>query len=225
VDEAAIVVARGTGPRGEVAVRRRRAGDEVVHELIVNGTFAMDSAETQSEQALAALARPGDRVLAGGLGLGFTTMALLEAGIAAVDVVEIEELLVAWAHDGVTPQLAAVARDPRARLWVADVRSVLTGAASEPRGPWDAILLDVDNGPDFLIHPENAALYQGEALTAAYGRLAPGGILGIWCQGAHPELLARLTALDPEARQRIQEVRRGRHAIAYVIYTALAPRP
>ena len=75
----------------------------------------------------------------------------------------------------------------------ADVRAVLTEPSprTEPTGPWDAILLDVDNGPDFLIHADNAALYGSAALRSAYGRLTPGGVLAIWCQGAHAGLLGR----------------------------------
>lgn len=136
--------------------------------------------------------------------------------------VEIEEALVGWAREGLTPQWDRVARDPRVRLWIADVRSVLSRPEVPPRGPWDAILLDVDNGPDFLIHAENAGLYEGETLAAAYGRLAPGGILAIWCQGPHAALFARLRELDPGARELVHEVRRGRHLISYAIYTVRA---
>ena len=194
----------------------------MVEELIVNGAFAMDSVETGSERGLAALARPGARVLVGGLGLGFTAEALLEARVGWVDVVEIEEALVSWAHEAVIPRLARVARDPRVRLWVADVGEVLQGQRSEPAGPWDAILLDVDNGPDFLIHAENAALYQRPALSSAHRRLTPGGVLAIWCQGEHAELWAAMQTLTPTARAERHTVQRGRHRIDYVTYTARA---
>lgn len=222
VDDAPITLARWAGPRGEVVLRRRGHGDDAVDELIVNGAFAMDSAETGSERALAELAWPRASVLVGGLGLGFTAAALLDGRVGSLDVVEIEEALVGWAYEGVTPRLAQVARDPRARMWVADVRSVLSGGEREPVGPWDAILLDVDNGPVFLIHAANADLYGTEALAAAYARLTPGGILAIWCQGPHDGLLASLRELDPHAQQHVHKVQRGRHAISYVIYTVRA---
>ncbi len=213
-------LARWTGPRGEVVLRRRTVGDESVDELIVNGAFAMDSAETGSERALAELAWPGARVLVGGLGLGFTAEAVLDARVASVDVVEIEDALVGWAYEGLTPRLGRLARDSRVRLWVADVAEVLTGTGSDgPDGPWDAILLDVDNGPDFLIHPANAALYDTDALRSALDRLSPAGLLAIWCQGPHAELRARLEALSPTAREEHHVVQRGRHRITYVIYT------
>ena len=219
-------MARRDGPRGEVVLRRRGSGDAAVDELIVNGAFAMDSAETGSEQALAAHAWPGAAVLVGGLGLGFTVDALLDGRVGSIDVIEIEDALVEWAYEGVTPRLGRVARDPRVRLWVADVRTVLTGPEplTEPTGPWDAILLDVDNGPDFLIHAENAALYGAAALRSAYRKLRPGGVLAIWCQGAHAGLWADLQALSATAREEQHVVQRGRHRIAYVIYTVHADR-
>ena len=226
MDEPPHTIERRTGPRGEVVLRRRGFGDAAVDELIVNGAFAMDSAETGSEQALAALAWPGASVLVGGLGLGFTVEALLDGRVGSIDVVEIEDALVEWAYEGVTPRLGRVARDPRVRLWVADVRTVLTTPSPrpEPSGPWDAILLDVDNGPDFLIHADNAALYGADALQSAYRRLRPGGVLAIWCQGAHAGLWAEMQALSPTAREERHVVQRGRHLIAYVIYTVRAGR-
>ena len=92
-----------------------------------------------------------------------------------------------------------------------------------PTGPWDAILLDVDNGPDFLIHAENAALYGSEILESALRHLTPRGLLAIWCQGPHADLRARLEALSPTAREEHHVVQRGRHRITYVIYTVRAP--
>lgn len=225
MDEPPQTIARAAGPRGEVVLRRRGAGDDAVDELIVNGAFAMDSAETGSEQALADHAWPDATVLVGGLGLGFTVTALLDRRVGSIDVVEIEDALVEWAYGGVTPRLDRVANDPRVRLWVDDVRAVLTDPSREvgPVGPWDAILLDVDNGPDFLIHADNAALYGAEALRRAYGWLRPGGVLAIWCQGAHAGLWAELRALSPTAREERHVVQRGRHRITYVIYTVRLP--
>ena len=221
-------IARHTSPRGEAVLRRRSglSGPDV-DELIINGVFAMDSSETFTERQLAELALSGPvkprRVLVGGLGLGYTAAHVLRGDVDRLDVVEIEECLIDWAYTGLTPTLAAVAADPRTRLHAADIRSVLTGVRAEPAGPWDAIILDVDNGPDFLIHRANDALYAEPTLAAAYGQLAPGGTCAIWCQGAVTELLATMRRVAPTADQHIfTRVRDGRR-LDYAIYTMTRP--
>ena len=221
-------LARHDGPRGEVVLRRRSDDDTgEVDELIVNGVFAMDSAETFTERQLAevALSGPGrSSVLVGGLGLGYTAAALLAGGVDRLDVVEIEGCLTGWAYAGLTPTLAAVAADPRVHLHTADVGAVLTGR-SGPAGPWDAIVLDVDNGPDFLIHDGNAGLYAAPGLAAAYARLAPGGMLAIWCQGPAPELLAALRHLSGTAASHPYRRERQGRELGYVIYTVTRAGP
>lgn len=217
---------RAAGPHGETLLReRRRPGGEPVHELVVGGVFAMDSSETTSERELAGFAA-GARgaVLVGGLGLGYTAAAVLDQrpGPARLDVVELDPHLVAWARQGVTPLLARVARDPRTHLDVGDVATALSGGGPAT-GPWDAILLDVDNGPDFLVHAHNASLYQDAALAAAWRRLAPGGVLAVWCQGPAPDVLGRMRRLDAgAAEQRYAVEREGRH-FSYVVLTARRP--
>jgi spermidine synthase len=218
-------VARHNGPRGEVVLRRRSGNGAEVDELIINGVFAMDSSETSTERALADLVLTDQgqrRVLLGGLGLGYTAAQLLAAGIDQLDVVEIEECLVDWANAGLTPTLASVAGDPRVALHAADITAVLTGR-SEVRGPWHAIVLDVDNGPDFLIHGSNSALYTRHNLAAAYAQLTDGGTLAIWCQGPVPELLVTLRQISSSAMPHLyRRVRQGRQ-LSYVIYTLTKP--
>jgi spermidine synthase len=219
-------VARHDGPRGEVVLRRRSGAGPDVDELIVNGVFAMDSSETLTERALADLALAGEgpsRVLLGGLGLGYTAARLLAADVDHLDVVEIEDCLVGWANAGLTSTLATVARHPKVALHAADVTTVLDGRWPGLRGPWNAIVLDVDNGPDFLIHGSNSALYTPSSLAAAYGQLAGGGTLAIWCQGPAPVLLDRLRAISASARPHTYErVRHGRR-LSSVIYTVTRP--
>ena len=214
-------VARHNGPRGEVVLRRRSGSGPDVDELIINGVFAMESSDTSTERALADLALAGQtqcRVLLGGLGLGYTAAQLLTSAVARLDVVEIEECLVEWANAELTPTLASIARDPRTALHAVDITTVLTGR-NDPRGPWQAIVLDVDNGPDFLIHRSNSALYTQSTLAAAYAQLAGGGTLAIWCQGPVPELLATLRQISPTAEPHTyRRMRQGRR-LSYVIYT------
>jgi spermidine synthase len=214
-------IARTVGARGEIALRRRSTEGGSVDELIVNGAFAMDSAETSTEQQLAAVvARAGAAVLVGGLGLGYSVAELLVGPVAHVDVVELEPDLVAWAHEGATKTLATVATDPRVRLEIGDVADVLLGHDRRFAGQrWDGILLDVDNGPDFLIHQENARVYESDLLRAAAARLEPGGTLAIWCQGPAAQLAASLRHLGGRVEGRFVEVVREGRWLEYAIYT------
>lgn len=214
-------LARAETPHGEVALRRR--GD--VLELIVDGVFAMDSVDTTSELALAEATPPdARRVLVGGLGLGFTAAHLLDIAdrresalprLERVDVVELASPLLEWARSGVTEQLGRVAADPRVRLHADDVADFL--AATDD--VWDAVLLDVDNGPTFLVHGHNERLYTAPCLASALGRLTPGGVLGIWCETASPDLHACLAELA-EVRTTEIPVQREERPFVYVLYTA-----
>jgi spermidine synthase len=186
---------RASGAHGEVVLRRRGA----VTELIVDGVFAMDDVDTSTERALAteALRRcrgVGLRVLVGGLGLGWTAATVLaEPRVAAVDVAELQPALVGWAADGLLPGLPAV--PDRVHLLTADVADTL---AAGP-GRWDAVLLDVDNGPAFLVHESNAGLYSAAGLTTALAALRHGGVLAIWSADPVPELADRLADLPGSA--------------------------
>jgi spermidine synthase len=215
-------LARHQGPRGEVVLRRRLADGSAVDELIINGTFAMDSSETGTERRLAELAVPNGRahrVLVGGLGLGYTVATLTSLEVHTIDVVEIEQCLIDWAYEKITPSLAAVARNPRVHLHAADIRLVLDGTINALTGPWDAIVLDVDNGPDFLIHRHNRALYAEQGLRAAYAQLAPDGTLAIWSQGPVLTLRRTLERIAPSVREHVIDVSRGERRFSYAIYT------
>jgi len=201
-----------------------------VLELVVDGAFAMDTVDTTTEVALAerALARHPSprRVLVGGLGLGMTTRAVLsDPRVVRTDVVELAAPLVAWARAGLVPELAGL-EDGRCVLHVADVGEVLAGRVG-PRGPWDVVLLDVDNGPDFLVHATNAALYAPPALAVARSALAPGGLLVVWSSHVAPSLLAALREVAHEGddvAEDVVEVEREGRTFRYALYSlARAP--
>ena len=219
-------IGRQDGPRGEVVLRRRLGDSRSTEELIINGVFAMDSSETSTEYLLGELALPNgraQRVLVGGLGLGYTVAAIAAKEVATIDVVEIEQRLIDWAQQGVTATLAAAVSDPRIHLHTSDVRLVLEGLCDGPHGPWDAIVLDVDNGPDFLIHDQNRALYTERGLRTAYAQLADGGTLVIWCQSAAPALRTLLGQIAPSVREHLIQVSRGERRFQYAIYTVSRP--
>lgn len=218
-----VTVAREECAAGEVVLRRRPAG---VLELVVDGAFAMDTVDTSTEVALARVAlaeHPAPRrVLVGGLGLGFTARAVLaDARVERLDVVEVAAPLVRWAREALVPELAGLEDDGRCRLRVADVADVL--AAGEAAGEWDLVLLDVDNGPGFLIRPANRRLYRPDLLGQAYARLAPGGRLLIWSSHRSPELLRALAALGPGAYELPFTVERDARVLDYALYGLTHP--
>jgi spermidine synthase len=234
--EQLMIIARAESVRGEVVLRRRSSAGAAVDELIVNGAFAMDSAETGSERELGRTATEAHSVLLGGLGLGYTADEVLASPVLRLDIVELEPTLIEWAKLGVTDVLLRVASDSRVRFHAGDIADVLGDrpraepadaihhpsarpGPSNPAGPWDAILLDVDNGPDFLIHTQNANLYAGPLLAAAYRQLTPGGVLAIWCQGMEPSLDVALRRLGGTVDMRRLHTVRGARHLEYVIYT------
>jgi spermidine synthase len=179
------ILATGRSERGELVLRRRV--DDGALELRVNGVFVMDDVETSSEELLASAAlatvRRPDRVLVGGLGLGYTVRALLrDARLGSVVVAEIEPYVVEWMRNGLVP---SVLDDPRVSVVVGDVRDVIVG---QDDASLDAILLDVDNGPDFLVYNENSAIYAPPFLGRCASRLRPGGVLTVWSSSASTPL-------------------------------------
>jgi spermidine synthase len=190
------VVARAESERGEVVVGRRRhdRGEQhAVLELRVNGVFVMDTAETGTERLLAraALDRVPDprRVLVGGLGLGYTVRELLDdARVQHVTVAELEPAVVGWMRDGVLPGADLLAH-PRVEVVTADVRRVVR---DRPARSYDVLLLDVDNGPDFLVHQANAGVYAAGFLRECRRLLRARGALAVWSSTYAPALEAGL---------------------------------
>ena len=190
-------------------------------ELVVDGVFAMDSAYLDAERALAALAldaaprRAGRDVVVGGLGLGYTASeALADPSVGSVRVVELHGALVEWFGAGLLPGLGP--GDPRLTVEVGDVLRVVPALPH----PVDALLLDVDNGPGFLVHEPNAAVYAPPFLTAAAGRLRPGGVLAVWSADPSPALAATLAAAVGPTEEVLLAVRRDGRDLTYAIYLA-----
>ncbi|RZT89097.1 hypothetical protein EV383_6054 [Pseudonocardia sediminis] len=189
MDEA-VVVERVIGRCGELVLRRVGAH----HEIVANGVFLMDTRGGDSERLLATatadrMPAPG-RLAVGGLGVGFTlAAALAHPAVGTVDVIEREPDVVRWNSGPLADGNGHAVDDPRVRTHVADLADWLRDA---PPGSVDGLCLDTDNGPDWLVDPGNAGLYDDAGLAAARRVLAPGGVLALWCAAPSPELAERL---------------------------------
>jgi spermidine synthase len=168
-------------PAGDEMALTRRSGEYVI---LVSGESLMSSRMHGSEEALATFgcrrARTLDApsVLIGGLGMGFTLRATLDLlpRDAQVVVAELVPALVEWNRDALGPLADHPLKDARVAVEIGDVGAAIRAS----RGRFDAILLDVDNGPAAFTASENKTLYSDEGLAAARSALKPGGVLAVW---------------------------------------------
>ena len=168
-------------PGGGEELRLFRRGAD--HMIVLDRNELMNSRMSGSEEALATmtfdrLSGDAPRVLIGGYGMGFTLRAALGVAGARAELVvaELVPEIVDWARGPMVGLTAGCLDDPRVSLVFEDV-AVTIGRA---RGVYDAILLDVDNGPDGLTRNANDRLYSERGLEAARGALRPGGVLAVW---------------------------------------------
>jgi spermidine synthase len=184
------VVERAAGRCGELLLLRR--GEH--YEIVANGVFLMDTRGGASERlhvtAAADRMPPPGRMLIGGLGVGFSlAAALAHPAVGEVHVVERESAVLRWNRGPLAPVNQHALRDPRVRTYVTDVVDWLAGA---PDCSLDAICLDVDNGPEWLVTPGNAWLYADGGLRTAARVLSPGGVLTVWSAAPAPDFVARM---------------------------------
>ena len=180
-------------PGGDALRLFRRGGDFMI---VLDRNELMNSRMSGSEEALATMtcARLGHiqapRLLIGGYGMGFTLRGALEVlgKDARLTVVELVPGIIAWARGPMNGLTAGCLDDPRVRLIEGDVAASI-GAA---RSTYDAILLDVDNGPDGLTTAGNESLYSATGLGSAKAALKPGGILAVWSAAPDDAFARRL---------------------------------
>jgi spermidine synthase len=156
----------------------------------------MNSRLSGSEEALATIACAhlkdvaNPHLLIGGLGMGFTLRAALAelTDKAQITIAELMPSVVAWARGPLAHIFGESLTDPRVTIQEADVGDLIRAR----RSAFDAILLDVDNGPDGLVREANGGLYDAKGLNAAYAALRPGGILAVWSSGPDRNFTQRL---------------------------------
>ncbi|MGC4251753.1 MAG: spermidine synthase [Sphingobium sp.] len=181
-------------PGGTELTLYRRGGDFMI---VLDRNELMSSRMSGSEEALANITcerlrgRRSPHFLIGGYGMGFTLRAALAAldGSARITVAELVPEIIEWARGPMAELAAGCLDDPRVELVGKDVADVIAAA----KGGYDAILLDVDNGPDGLVRPENDRLYSAQGLAAAIAALKPGGVLAVWSAGPDPAFTRRLS--------------------------------
>jgi spermidine synthase len=151
------------------------------------------SEEQLAELTLERLGQERPHLLIGGYGMGFTLRAALAAcPQARITVAELVPEIIEWARGPMAELTAGCLDDPRVTLGMGDVLAWIDDAADRTTDPYDAILLDVDNGPDALVHEQNRRIYSFAGLRGAKAALAPGGVLAIWSAGRDPAFTRRL---------------------------------
>lgn len=224
-----VVLARETTPQGEIQLQQwieTDSPDQPVYEIIFNGVFLMASYNERAEKALATLAleplaeeRQAMQALIGGLGMGYTLQAALDYdGIQAVDVVEIEEHIIRWAKRFFGELNGHALADPRVRLIQMDLGDYLF----QTEETYDAIILDVDNGPTWLALESNQRLYERPTLARMKDLLTEGGVLTVWAAEKCPDFQKRLEEVFGQAEEiTIQEMDRRGRPTDYFIYRAV----
>ncbi|WP_328357039.1 spermidine synthase [Streptomyces sp. NBC_00457] len=181
------VLDRREGPYGEVVLRRHGG----LLQIIANGCFLMDTSDGRSERrlvdvALDALdARERPTVLIGGLGVGFSLAHATEnRRWGRITVVEREPAVIDWHREGPLSEVSAKAlTDPRTEI----VESDLISYVNETCDTFDALCLDIDNGPEWTVTEGNEGLYSPAGLASCARVLRPGGVLAVWSAKPSPE--------------------------------------
>ena len=210
-------------PDGGVLKLARR-GDEF--SIRLGGAELMNSRLSASEEALATLScariadRAAPRILIGGLGMGFTLRAALRVlgPKARVVVAELLPAVVEWARGPMADLFAGSTEDPRVQIEVVDVDQAIR------EGRWDAILLDVDNGPEAMTQAANDGLYGAAGLAAARRALKPGGVLAVWSEGPAPAFAKRLQRGGFDVEEVKVAAHRGKSGRRHVIWVATVHR-
>lgn len=215
----------GTSAEGGGQLKLFRRGDEF--SIMLGGNELMNSRLSGSEEALATLAcarlagRSGVHMLIGGLGMGFTLRAALDAlsGDARIVVAELVPAVIAWAKGPMAQIFGDSLSDPRLAISDQDVGMQIDNAEN----CYDAILLDVDNGPDGLTRASNDRLYGATGLARARKALRSGGLLLVWSSGPSPAFTARLKNAGFVVDEQVVRATRSGRGARHTIWIATAP--
>jgi spermidine synthase len=207
-------------PGGESVLRLKQRGGEF--SIMIDTIELMNSRLSGSEEALATLTavrlrgRAAPRILIGGLGMGFTLKAALAAfpHDAALVVAELVPGVAEWARGPMAALFGGMLDDPRVSLRIADVADVMA------EGRFDAILLDVDNGPEGLTRAANDRLYDAAGLAAAKAALTPGGVLAVWSATREQAFTKALRQAGFTVEEAMVRAHRGTSGARHTIWLA-----
>ena len=198
--------------------------------IVLDRNELMSTRMRHSEEQLATLAldaldTPSPRMLVGGYGMGFTLRAgLAHAGEGArFTVAELIPAIIGWARGPLAELTDGCLDDSRVDLRIEDVGQLIARVAGSGGARYDAILLDVDNGPDALVHQSNRDLYTDRALGAARGALRPGGVLAIWSAAPDPRFTKQLERAGFDVEERTVRARPGGKGPRHTIWLARRP--
>lgn len=216
------VLASVTTTEGALQLRQRGEREFLI---TINGRVLMTSSERTSELAVAELAckelepHKAPRVLIGGLGMAYTVRAALDVlpRRAQVTVAELTPEVETWCRGPLAPLTRGAANDPRVRIVIRDVARVIEDA---PRGAYDAIVLDLYEGPHAASKRQNDPFYGRAALERTFAALSPGGVLAIWSEEANAIFKRRMTDAGFETR-----VHHPGGSRAYVVYLGRRAAP
>lgn len=216
-----ITIEKADTPDGVLELRKRGERDFLI---LINNRVLMNSSANRSELELGRRAsesvagRPLSRVLIGGLGMALTLRAALDAlpVTAIVVVAELNPVIVGWCEGPLANLTESAVRDRRVKVVIKDVAAVISNAASLPDDRYDAIIIDLYEGPGSGTDAVHDPFYGSKALERAFRALIPGGVFAVWGEAPDSGFEKRLTS----AGFSFERERPGRGGLRHVVYLA-----
>ena len=216
-----ITIEKADTPDGVLELRKRGERDFLI---LINNRVLMNSSANRSEVELGRLASEAvarglqPRVLVGGLGMGLTLRAALDAlpETATIVVAELNPVIEKWCQGPLAGLTGSAVQDPRVKLVVKDVAAVIADAAERQKDQFDAVIIDLYEGPGSKTDAVHDPFYGSRALERVFRALTPGGVFAVWGEAPDSGFEKRLTS----AGFSFGRERPGRGGLRHVVYVA-----